>query len=83
MSYVDINNPDRLKGHYYNSVTNAYTSSTGDVGNGRLTDTTLGLTWFLNAHAKLQFNWIHAMLDNKIKGSSDAELYVTRAQIDF
>ncbi|MBI3838257.1 MAG: hypothetical protein HY288_10035 [Planctomycetia bacterium] len=83
LSYVDINNPDKLKGHYYNSAANTFTSTTGDVGNGRLTDTTVGVAWFLNAHAKLQFNWIHYMLDNKKTGFSDADLFVTRAQVDF
>jgi phosphate-selective porin OprO and OprP len=83
LSYVDINNPNALKGHYYNSATNTFTSTTGNVGNGLLTDSTVGLSWFLNAHSKLQFNWIHCMLDNKITGFSTADLFVTRAQVDF
>src|SRR5207302_2061832 len=64
VSYVELRNPSSLSGHYYDSTTNLYNApaSKGAVGNGTLTDTTLGLTWFLNAHSKFQFNWIHAFL---------------------
>ncbi len=84
-SIIDLTNPDSLSGHYYNSATNTFTASaaTGAIGNGILQDTTVGLTWFLNTHTKIQFNWIHAMLDNTRKGFSDASLYVTRFQVDF
>ncbi len=84
LSYVNEVNPTSLNGHYYNSTTNTFTTgSAGRVGNGELTDTTLGLTWFLNAHTKMQFNWIHCMLDNVVKGYSVADLWVSRFQIDF
>ncbi len=42
-----------------------------------------GLTWFWNVHAKVQFNWIHAMLDNTTTGNSTADLFVSRVQVDF
>jgi phosphate-selective porin OprO/OprP len=85
LSYVELRNPNSLSGHYYSSATNLYnaTAATGAVGNGTLTDTTLGLTWFLNKHSKVQFNWIHAFLNNKPKGFSQADLFVTRVQVDF
>ncbi len=85
LSYVDLRDPNKLNGHYYNSATNLFNASTktGAVGAGTLTDTTLGLTWFLNAHAKFQFNWIHAFLNNSGKGFSQADLFVTRVQVDF
>jgi phosphate-selective porin OprO/OprP len=84
LSYVNEVNPTSLNGHYYNSTTNTFTAgATGRAGNGTLTDTTLGVTWFLNAHTKLQFNWIHCMLDNVVKGYSIADLWVSRFQIDF
>jgi phosphate-selective porin len=63
-------------------VTNTYTANGGN-GNGTLNDLTLGVTWFLNQHAKLQFNMIHAMLDNVVTGNSTANLFVTRAQVDW
>jgi phosphate-selective porin OprO/OprP len=81
-SFVNIHNPDDLNGHYYNAVTNTYTANGGN-GNGTLNDLTLGVTWFLNQHAKLQFNMIHAMLDNVVTGNSTANLFVTRAQVDW
>lgn len=81
-SYVDLRNPDKLDGHYYSSAANAF-NTTANAGNGTLYDTTVGVTWFLNKHTKLQFNWIHAMLDNTAMGRSHADLFVTRAQVDF
>lgn len=81
-SFVDIRNPSKLDGHYYNSATNTFTG-TSKAGNGTLNDTTLGLTWFLNYHTKVQFNWIHTFLDNSQKGFSNADLFVSRVQVDF
>lgn len=81
-SFVDLTNPSKLDGHYYNSATNTFTGS-NHAGNGVLNDSTLGVTWFLNKHTKVQANWIHAMLDNTAKGFSTADLYVTRVQVDF
>jgi phosphate-selective porin OprO/OprP len=91
LSYVELRNPNSLSGHYFNGSTVAplynASSKTGAVGNGTLTDTTLGLTWFLNGHSKLQFNWIHAFLNNSAPvsphGFSQADLFVTRVQVDF
>jgi phosphate-selective porin OprO/OprP len=84
LSYVNEINPTSLNGHYYNSATNTFTGgASGRAGNGQLTDTTLGVTWFLNAHTKLQFNWIHCMLDNVVHGYSLADLWVSRFQVDF
>ena len=81
-SAVDLTNPSKLDGHYYNSATNTFTG-TSKGGNGVLNDTTLGLTWHMNQHTKVQFNWIHAMLDNSAKGFSSADLFVSRVQVDF
>jgi len=81
-SFVDLRNPNSLDHHYYDSATNTFTG-TSKAGNGILNDSTVGLTWFLNAHAKIQFNWIHAMLNNTAKGYSTADLFVSRFQVDF
>lgn len=81
-SVVDLRNPNKLDGHYYDPDANTFTG-TNKAGNGVLTDSTIGLTWFLNAHTKVQFNWIHAMLDNTAKGFSSADLFVSRVQVDF
>lgn len=81
-SYVDLRNPASLNGNYYVPATNTFTG-TSNQGNGMLQDVTLGLTWFWNVHAKVQFNWIHAMLDNTTTGDSAANLFVSRVQVDF
>jgi phosphate-selective porin OprO and OprP len=81
-SVIDLRNPARLDGHYYDSASNTFTGTTS-AGNGVLNDTTLGLTWFLNAHTKIQLNWIHAMLDNTASGFTTADLFVSRVHVDF
>jgi len=81
-SFVDLQNPASLDGHYYNSATNTFTG-TSKAGNGLLNDATLGITWFLNPHFKMQANWIHAMLENDAKGWSQADLFVSRVQVDL
>ncbi len=46
-----------------------YISGTNSTGNGTLTDSTLGVTWFWNYHTKLQFNWIHACCRTRTRDS--------------
>jgi len=75
LSYVDIRNPESLNGHYLNG--------TSDAGTGTLAHTTLGVTWFINTHTKIQGNWIYSMLDNVHTGRSNANLFLTRFQVDF
>ena len=81
-SFVDLRNPAALNGNYYVPATNTFTG-TASQGNGMLQDVTLGVTWFWNVHTKMQFNWIHAMLDNTTTGNSTADLFVSRVQVDF
>ena len=50
---------------------------------GRLNDLTLGLNWYLNAHTKFQFNYVHAFLDDPTYDKSDADIVASRAQVDF
>ncbi len=56
-----------------------------DVGvdGRRLTDFTVGCNWYWNRYTKLQFNWIHSMLNDVALGDSTANAYAFRAQIDF
>ena len=76
LSYVELRNPS--------SLTPAdYIAGTNKSGNGTLTDSTLGITWWLNYHTKFQINWIHAMLNNAAQGYSLADNFVTRFQVDF
>lgn len=85
LSFVELRNPAKLNGHYYDSTTGQFnsTAASNTAGNGTLADSTIGLTWFLNAHTKVQFNWIHAYLANSAKGFSNADLFVSRVQVDF
>ena len=81
-SIIDLRNPSKLDGHYYDSASNTFTA-TNKAGNGVLQDTTVGVTWYLNTYTKIQFNWIHAMLDNSAKGHSTADMFVSRFQVNF
>ena len=74
-SFVDLRNPASLNGYYL--------AGTNGSGNGTLNDSTIGATWFLNENTKIQFNWIRTMLENKVKGFSDADLFVSRLQLTF
>lgn len=53
------------------------------IQGGRLNNVTAGLNWYLNPRTKFQFNYIRAMLDSPVNGTSDANIFATRAQIDF
>lgn len=50
---------------------------------GRLNNSTLGLNWYWNPYSKVQFNWIHAFLDNAAAGNSDCDIYCARFQVEF
>ncbi len=53
------------------------------INGRRLTDYTLGCNWYWNANTKLQFNWIHSDLSDPTIGSSIANAFAVRAQLDF
>ena len=55
----------------------------GNRNGGKLNDITTGLNWYLNGYTKLQFNYIHAMLDHPVLGNSHADIAGMRCQIDF
>ena len=54
-----------------------------DIRGGELTDVTLGVNWYMNAYAKMQFNYIHAFQRSPAFGSSNADVYAMRASLDF
>lgn len=54
-----------------------------DIRGDILTTSTIGINWYLNQFAKLQFNYIHAFLDSSVNGESDADIFAVRAQVDF
>jgi phosphate-selective porin OprO/OprP len=50
---------------------------------GRLVDFTAGVNWYLNAYARIMFNYIRADLDNPMHGRSNADVFAMRAQLEF
>ncbi len=59
-------------------------NGTGIPGPGRrLTDTTVGINWYLNSHTKFDLDWIHADLADPTFGDSNVDTLAVRAQIDF
>ena len=53
------------------------------INGRRLTDMTLGATWYWNAYTKFQVNWIHSRLDDAVLGSSLANAFAMRAELNF
>lgn len=50
---------------------------------GRLADVTIGVNWYWNSFAKLQFNYILATLDRPAVGDSSTSIFGVRGQVDF
>lgn len=55
----------------------------GPVAGRRLTNTTVGLTWYWNRFTKFQGNWIHSELNDRTVGDSRASTFAFRVQVDF
>jgi phosphate-selective porin OprO and OprP len=50
---------------------------------GAVNQSTLALNWWWNQYTRVQFNWIHSMLDNNARGFSAMDIYAARFQIEF
>jgi phosphate-selective porin OprO/OprP len=50
---------------------------------GVLNESTVALNWWWNQYTRVQFNWIHAMLDNNARGFSAMDIFATRFQVEF
>jgi len=55
----------------------------GDVRAGVLNDLTVGLNWYWNPFVRVYFNYVHAMLDDAVVGTSAADAFGLRFQLDF
>jgi phosphate-selective porin OprO/OprP len=75
-SYVNLNDPGAIP-----TLIAAGPPATPNPGS--LNDLTLGLNWYWNAYAKMQFNYIHAYLNNTVTGNSDADIFAARFQVEF
>lgn len=49
----------------------------------RLTDSTIGLNWYIDAHTKFQFEFVHSELADLIIGDSDTNTVAMRGQLVF
>ncbi|MEX2114585.1 MAG: porin [Pirellulales bacterium] len=50
---------------------------------GQLNESTLAVNWWWNQYTRVQFNWIHTMLDNNGRGPSTMNTFASRFQIEF
>jgi phosphate-selective porin OprO/OprP len=50
---------------------------------GAVNQSTVALNWWWNQYTRVQFNWIHSMLDNNARGFSAMDIYAARFQIEF
>ena len=50
---------------------------------GVLNESTVALNWWWNTYTRVQFNWIHSMLDNNARGFSQMDIFATRFQVEF
>lgn len=50
---------------------------------GSLNSLTLGVNWHWNSQTKVQFNYVHSMLNSQFNGNSTADFYAMRFQVGF
>ena len=50
---------------------------------GVLNESTVALNWYWNAYTRVQFNWIHSMLDYNNFGFRSLDTFGSRFQIEF
>ncbi len=50
---------------------------------GQVNQSTVALNWWWNQYTRMQFNWIHSMLDNNAHGFSAMDIFAARFQIEF
>ncbi|MBI2824556.1 MAG: porin [Planctomycetia bacterium] len=55
----------------------------GDIRAGVLNDLTFGLNWYWNPFVRCYFNYVHAILDDPGRGTSQADAFGLRFQLDF
>jgi phosphate-selective porin OprO/OprP len=54
-----------------------------NIRGGTIADVTFGVNWYLNKRLKLQFNYIHAILERNVRRESTADIFALRTQLDF
>lgn len=54
-----------------------------NIRGGTISDVTVGVNWYLNQRLKVQFNYIHAILERNLRREGTADLFALRTQLDF
>lgn len=54
-----------------------------NIPGGRVQDLTAGINWYLNRYTRVEFNYIHPILDRPVGNYTEADIFGTRAQFDF
>lgn len=85
-SYLDlsarnINTANYVIGPPGSAASNATTPPSSNPG--VLNESTVALNWWWNMYTRVQFNWLHAMVDNNIRGFSATDIYTVRFQAEF
>ncbi|WLD11165.1 OprO/OprP family phosphate-selective porin [Planctellipticum variicoloris] len=57
--------------------------NSGAIQGGRQTDLTVGLNWYLDPYTRVYFNYVHAMIDQPVDGSSTCDSLAMRFSFDF
>jgi len=53
------------------------------INPGVLNESAVALNWYWNQYTRMQFNWIHSMLDNNALGSSAMDVFALRFAVEF
>lgn len=72
-----------LNGNYTAGPPSGSSPAGSLTGGGIITDTTLGLNWYLNAYLKAQLNYIHSHTTNNPGLVALTNLFDIRVQMDF
>jgi phosphate-selective porin OprO/OprP len=54
----------------------------GSIAGGKITDLTIGTTWYMNPFLHVTTNYVHALLDRN-SGKSNADIFGVRVNFDF
>ena len=73
LSYIDLNSP----------VSSGTGPQPAAVTGGEMTNTTIGLNWYLNQYCRMWFDWVHNDLNRNGQHDAFADLYETRFSYAF
>jgi phosphate-selective porin OprO/OprP len=77
-SYLDLSAKNVKAANYIASA-----STPPSPNPGVLNESTVALNWWWNEYTRIEFDWIHCMLDNNLHGFSSMDIAATRVQVEF